>query len=66
MEEDGSGGLGGVRGSDGDDVADAEVALVEVGRDEILAERAGLEGGGGGGELGLPGGVVGGAVCGRK
>jgi hypothetical protein len=52
----------GRRAADGDGVADAEVALVEVGCDEVLAEAAGLEGGGGGGVLGGPGCVVGGAV----
>jgi hypothetical protein len=70
LEEDGwfflvgvwGGGGGGGRASDGDGVADAAVALVEVGGDEVLAEAAGLEGCCGGGVLGGPGWVVGGAV----
>jgi hypothetical protein len=55
----------GVRGrrADRDDVAYAEVALVEVGGDEILAEGSWSKGGGRRGEIGAPRRVVGAAVC---
>jgi hypothetical protein len=62
LEEDGGGVYGVV--PDGDDVADAEVPFVDVAGDEVLAKGAWLELDGRGGVLGLPGGVVGGAVCG--
>jgi hypothetical protein len=50
------------QGADGEDVADADVALVEVCEDEVFAEGAGDEAGGGGRVVRLPCGVVRAAV----
>lgn len=52
--------------ADGDNVADANVALVHVRRNEILAEAARNKAGGGGGKLGGPCGIVGAAVWMRR